>query len=418
MNLYEMIIINTIFIIFPLLFCLLYQSYNKTFDREKGNLCLDCALFSSFYLIIRFGTNIYSGNPILLFNIPLLLAYIKNRKFNIILLSIAAIIYYYNYLKFSLIFLIIEYIGYYLIYLFGKKANLKKDIVINIFIAVKIIILTLSFYFTYKGMTMNNYIELFIISFFFYAITKFTIYLFERAEEVLSLHKKVQDFENDKNIHESLFKITHEIKNPVAVCKGYLDMYDVNNVEHSKKYIPIIREEIERILILLQDFLSINKIKIEKDIMDVNLMLQSVLNNFMPIIEDKKIKFDFQITDEEIFIYGDYNRLSQVIINMIKNSIEAMSDFRVGKIKVYTKENKNNIKIYVEDNGVGMNKEELLKIKQPFFTTKPRGTGLGVFLSSEIIKEHNGSVKYNSSPNEGTTVIITIPKNMENKGLI
>ena len=109
-----------------------------------------------------------------------------------------------------------------------------------------------------------NNLEIIVIFVMFYLISHFVIYLFKTAEDILDLHLKFCEIEHQKDITNSLFQITHEIKNPIAVCKGYLDMFDVNNVEHSKKYIPILKSEIDRLLLLLQDFLSINRINIDK----------------------------------------------------------------------------------------------------------------------------------------------------------
>ncbi len=97
-----------------------------------------------------------------------------------------------------------------------------------------------------------------------------------------------------------------------------------------------------------------------------------------------------------MFVFGDYNRLNQVIINIVKNSIEAIPDEKKGWIKMYTRLNKNNITTYIEDNGSGISKENMQKIMEPFFTTKCNGTGLGLSLSSEIIKAHKGEMVISS----------------------
>jgi len=89
---------------------------------------------------------------------------------------------------------------------------------------------------------------------------------------------------------------------------------------------------------------------------------------------------------------------------------ELLQDAKDGNIKISVNKNKNKIKITIEDDGRGMTKEELKKITKAFFTTKKNGTGLGVYLSNEIIKAHNGSIKYSSVKNKGTKVVITIPK--------
>ena len=212
---------------------------------------------------------------------------------------------------------------------------------------------------------------------------------------------------NNNQIQLSLFKITHEIKNPIAVIKGYLDMLNMDDSKQVQKYIPIIRSEIERLLILLQDFLLINKININADIMDINMLVEEQIKKLSNLIEEKQIRLNTDILDDEVYIKGDYNRLSQVVINVIKNSIEAIDE--KGIINVKTRINNNKFNIIVEDNGQGMDEKTLKKIKEPFFTTKSRGTGLGVSLSYEIIWAHNGKINYVSSLGKGTTVYIEIP---------
>ena len=229
----------------------------------------------------------------------------------------------------------------------------------------------------------------------------------KNLEEVANLHMNLQKIEHEKEVQLSIFKITHEIKNPIAVCKGYLDMFDVNNLEHSRKYVPIIKSEINRVLILLHDFLSITKIKIEKEEMDLNLLLEDTVNCLEPIFENNKIHFLSDISKDELYIHADYNRLKQTLVNLIKNSKESISE--EGTVKLFTTMDAKKIKIYIEDNGVGMSKEELDKIKQAFFTTKQTGTGLGVFLANEIITAHQGTLDYLSEKNKGTRVVITLP---------
>jgi len=407
MNLFEIIILNSICIIFPLITYLLYCIYQSTLDKKKEEIVFDVALISVFYLLTRFGNLNYSGFPFIVFDIPLIIAYNYNKKFSIGILSILLIFYYNTCFEINLIICTLEYLIYFIIKLILKN---KKYIFNNIYIIIKII-LFISFIIISPIYEINNsmdIINLFILNIVFYIMVSFTIYLFEKANNILTLHHSIKIIEDEKRIRESLFKITHEIKNPIAVCKGYLDMFDVDNKEHSKKYVPIIKDEIERVLILLQDFLSITKIKINKDIMDLGVLLDDIKNNFEIILKEHKIKLEYVPVDE-VYICADYNRLKQVLINVIKNSIEAIGDN--GKIKLYTEITDNSIKIYIEDNGVGMDKDELDRINEAFFTTKKNGTGLGIYLSNEIVKLHSGSMKYSSLKSEGTKVILTIPIN-------
>ena len=241
----------------------------------------------------------------------------------------------------------------------------------------------------------------------FILVTYIIIFAFKKASTIITYKEDSKKLEKEKELRLSLFKITHEIKNPIAVCKGYLDMFDFNDINKSKKYVGVMKNEINRVLILLEDFLSINKIKIEKDIIDINLLLEEMTNSFLPILKEKNIDKIFNISKDELFINADYNRLNQVFINIMKNSIEAITDN--GVISVFLVKNKDSIEIHIEDNGIGMDEEELNNIKEPFFTTKKRGTGLGVYLSRQIVEAHGGKIEYASKKYIGTKTIVILP---------
>lgn len=410
-NLYTNIFLSIIYITYPLLLFLFYVAYNRNYCKEENNLFLDLALISSFYLILKFTNPIFSSLPPIIFNVTLVIAYLKRRNITIFILSIMIIICYVNSFNLSLVLIIIEYIVYFLLYLKLRNSKDFNDKYINSFIIVKAFFFTLTSVFSsiYIG---DNYIEFFgqilILILLLYLTICFTILLFEKGEDIIKYHMSLKELEQSKQIQVSLFQITHEIKNPIAVCKGYLDMFDTNNPEHSIKYVPILREEIERVLILLQDFLSMTKVSVEKESMDIYLLIEDVVDDFKPILKNQNIDLSIDIVDEELYIEGDYNRLKQVFINIIKNGIEAIPENKKGQIKIYTKKTNNDVKIYISDNGVGMNRDILKKFNTPFFTTKKNGTGLGTSLSSEIIKAHNGKLNYSSVENQGTTVEIIL----------
>lgn len=403
MNLFDISILNFILLMFPMLIYFVYQAYSKALNKEKNELYLDLALISSFYLVIKYGMNTKSLLPFLLMNIPLIVSYLKKRNLSSIFLSGMIIFYCYNKLDFNLIMLIVEYILYYILFKLEKKVS---QYILYIVVLLKCVYFLLHLSILKYPFSINYIL---IIAIFLIG-TYFTSILLHLSENIVKLYKSIKELEEEKQIRESLFKITHEIKNPIAVCKGYLDMFDVNNSEHSRKYIPIIKEEIKRVLTLLHDFLSITKIKVEKDIIDIYMLIEEVTTNIEPLLNDKKIKLILNISDDELYIMADYNRVSQVLLNIIKNSIEAI-DSNNGMIEIDCDDMDNKIKIYVKDNGNGITEENLKRINEPFFTTKQNGTGLGVYLSREIIKEHGGDIEYKSSSN-GTCVTISLPKNI------
>ena len=139
----------------------------------------------------------------------------------------------------------------------------------------------------------------------------------------------------------------------------------------------------------------------------MNLLLEEVIHNFKPILKQNHITLDVSLEEEEYYMMGDYYRLNQVLINVLKNAVEAIE--QDGILEISTKVHQNQITIYIKDNGVGIPEENLEKMKEPFFTTKEHGTGLGVGLSIEIVKKHDGTMQYHSQVGKGTTVEMTFP---------
>ena len=407
MKLFDTIILDVVLTTFPLMVYLLYIAYTKTFSKKENDLLFVVTVFSVLYLILKYTHPLYKGIPFLIINIILIISYIKKSKLSIGTTSLIMIIYYYSFYQNYLLIIILEYVAYYILYLkLYKKLSPNTLILTFVIIKTTITIILLS----HQSHTFPEYLpEVLISSLFLYIITIIITNLLYKTEDILKLHMNIKEIENNKQIKTSLFRITHEIKNPIAVCKGYLDMFDIDNSEHFKKYIPILKDEINRTLLLLEDFLAMNKVKINKDIIDINLLIEEVIKNIKMLCKKNNIELKQNIIDDDIYINADYNRLTQVFINLLKNSIEAIPKNKKGHIDIKETISNNNIIITIKDNGKGMNKELLDKIKEPFYTTKPKGTGLGVSLSEEIIKAHDGTLNYESEENKYTKVTITLP---------
>lgn len=405
------IIINLLYVLFPILIYLIFISYHKNNHnfRKNDNIILSIMLITSLYLIIRFD-NLYDLKfCIVLCNIPLLISYLKNLHWTNVILSIGILFYYHEFYNFNLYMLIIEYCIYFLIYRIVKRNKLDYKYIINSFVLIKGFVLSFQ-----EFAFMQNY-HTFIFSFFyvlllmlcFYFISYLVFYLLDHVEQILNLNNTLKELEKEKVLRSSLFKLTHEIKNPIAVCKGYLDMIDVTDTKKIKKYLPIIKSEVNRTLVIMDDFLDYSKIKIEKDIIDMNLLIEDTLESLKYIFKKNRITIDKNLIDDEIYINGDYNRLKQVLVNIFKNAIEAKREDMI--IKLNTKVKKDKFLIEICDNGIGMDSETLSKIYETFYTTKKNGTGLGVAISKEIIELHEGKINYESEFGKGTKVTICLP---------
>ena len=416
MSYIEVIIESIILLLCPLALYLLYTIYKKNLSCDEKDLGFEIAIISSLYFVLRYGTCCYNDYPIILFDIPLLICYYKRKMSLAVFISLILIIYETLFLGINPLFLALEYSSYLIVYSLFTKKKLKPINVVNYFIIIKSFMLSLAvfWFISPERSYSSNLFYIFTIIITLYFVTNIIISIFAKGEKIVELHNDLQNIEKEKDLRRSLFKVTHEIKNPIAVCKGYLDMIDINDKKKVRKYIPIIKDEITRTLVLMDDFLDYTKIKIEKEEMDLSMLLEELEESLKDLFKKNKIKVNFNNIDDELYIEADYNRMKQVFINILKNAVEA-KDIKKDNmyINVKLENNSNNIKIIIEDNGIGMDEETLNKISEMFFTTKKKGSGLGVSLSKEIIEQHNGTIVYDSLKDKGTKVVITLPKTLD-----
>lgn len=391
--------LNCIYLLFPFMCYFIYLVYSKTtFEREKL-IFLDLAVFSSYYICSRFGNLSLMYSYII--NLPLLIALYKKRIIPSLIISICLSSLLSNIYSTSFLILFIQYLLVMLLCYLTKYKSINIFFVTTIIFCIIICIIQPSIIISFKNLP---YIMLFLIG--MYIIFYLMIKLYNIVENTVNMYYSIEDLTKEKKLYESLFKITHEIKNPLAVCKGYLSMFDLKNEKKANKYISIIDQEIDRTLILLKDFSDISKIRIEKNTMDITMLMEDVLDE-VSLAFNSNINFKYNISEEEIMIEGDYQRLKQVLLNTIKNAKEAIT--KKGTIVVEGKKIKGAYIINIIDNGIGMDNETNKNIGTPFYTTKKDGTGLGVSLSKEIVERHNGSITYFSKLYKGTTVRIMLP---------
>ena len=193
-------------------------------------------------------------------------------------------------------------------------------------------------------------------------------------------------------------KFTHELKNPLTICNGYLDMMLKCKEEDKYTYIQIVKDEIKRSLNIINDYnnlLSLNKgnFNLYDLLLETKNNLEELYNCKIEIISNNKLDY-----------YGDYSKLKQVFLNIIKNSYEANSNLIVIKVD----EDKSIYKISIFDNGIGI--KNIDDIYKEYYTTKENGTGLGIPYIKEIIELHRGSINYYSKENIGTRVEVILPK--------
>ena len=412
MPIFENIILLFVFLFFPIIFYLIYITHLSNMDIKEKSVLLDISLISALFFIIRY-INDKSIYILLFYNIPLLLAYLKGKIPTIIFLSITIVFFYNLYISIPLIILSLEYLLYFIIYLYISKYKSNSTNYINIFIAIKIFMISFIIFYIINpnGSIISNLIYLIITSTLFITFTYLSIYFFEKGENITNLYTITKESKKDKLLFESLSKLTHELKNPISVCKGYLEIIDKNGYQKAPKYLPIISSEIERSLSVINDFSSLGKLKeLNKEEVDLQVLLEELITILNPLFKKYNANIYLNVK-QDICLKLDYLRMKQVFVNILKNALEARKEEEPLNVQIEVKKSLKAVKIIIKDNGIGMDKNTLERISEIFYTTKANGNGLGVVLSKEIIEMHNGTITYKSQKDKGTTVTITLPCN-------
>lgn len=205
--------------------------------------------------------------------------------------------------------------------------------------------------------------------------------------------------------------VAHEIRNPMTVISGFVQMMQNDADYPYKEYTELIRSELDRINLIISEFLvlakpqapSFKKISLRKTLDDTIAL-------FGPELNLHGILFDYCWEQEDFIIEGEEHRIKQVLINLMKNAIEASHN--PGEISlIVALQDDTKVSIQLQDRGSGISSEELTQIFEPFYTTKETGTGLGLIVSQKIIQEHGGILTIESEPGRGTLATIILPMN-------
>ena len=202
--------------------------------------------------------------------------------------------------------------------------------------------------------------------------------------------------------------IAHEIRNPLTAIKGFIQL--LKSDDKKNEYLEIVLSEIERINTIVGEFLFL-----AKPTADVfqKKNIKNIINDVVTFINAQSNLYNTQIytmmEDSIPMIYCEENRLKQVFLNLLQNSIEAMPNGGIIAITVKMMEGEQ-ISIQIADQGMGIEEERLATLGEPFYTTKEKGTGLGLMTCYKIIEEgHRGRMSIDSTVGKGTTVQIILP---------
>jgi two-component system, sporulation sensor kinase A len=201
--------------------------------------------------------------------------------------------------------------------------------------------------------------------------------------------------------------IAHEIRNPLTSLKGFLQLI-ASGRKNNSTYYDIMNAELDRIEDIVSELLMLSKPQVyELTYQDMRVMMRDTVT----LLETQAILHNIAIEAEygtdPLWIYGVENQVKQVFINVIKNAIEAMIDG--GAISIKLSRESDGVYVRIRDEGPGIGEDQLAKIGQPFYTTKEKGTGLGLMVSYKIVDNHQGKIVVNSELGKGTLFEIMLP---------
>lgn len=222
--------------------------------------------------------------------------------------------------------------------------------------------------------------------------------------------------ENQKLKNEFISSITHDIKTPLTAIIGWTEllvMQENISKEDLNSQVITIQNETLRLKKLVEELLDFSKFEIDKislntDTTNLNALIEESINIFMPRIKKYNIDFSTEL-DENIDLDIDKNRIKQVFINLIDNSLKYSSNN--SKIKIRLKSSDSKIIISIKDNGIGICQEDLRRVKEKFYVVDKSkgGSGLGLSISEKIMQLHNGQLQIKSKFQKGTEVILIFP---------
>lgn len=208
--------------------------------------------------------------------------------------------------------------------------------------------------------------------------------------------------------------IAHEIRNPLTSIRGFIQLLRPYLLQVGKEeYARIILTEIDRANDIIYEFLNSSKPSAPmKQYVSINSLIKEVvlLTESESLLRNCEIKAEWHAND--VFVSIDVKQVKQVVLNIIKNALDAIEDVhleRRGRIDVIGRSNGQYAEIVIRDNGKGMDKATMSRLFDPFFTTKQLGTGLGLSVSYRIIRNHGGAIRVDSQAGSGTEFIIYLP---------
>jgi two-component system sporulation sensor kinase B len=228
------------------------------------------------------------------------------------------------------------------------------------------------------------------------------IFSIEKLKRDAFMERNLQNAEKAQIVSDLAAAVSHEIRNPLTVTKGFLQVVIRQPLpDRTKEQLRMAQEELSHAENIINDYLTFAKPSFEhQTVLNLVQEINKVVRFITPYANMQSVQINFRY-DSELRITGDMQKIHQCLSNILKNSIEAMPNG--GSIDIYLGQTVNDlILLEISDTGVGMSPEQLKRMGEPYYTTKQSGTGLGMMVVYSIIKSMNGKMNVSSEKGKGT----------------
>ncbi|MWC27845.1 sensor histidine kinase [Paenibacillus sp. MMS18-CY102] len=229
------------------------------------------------------------------------------------------------------------------------------------------------------------------------------------SKELEVFNHELQRSEKMEIISQLAASVAHEVRNPLQVTRGFLQLMGDKFVqEKDKRFLQMAIQELDRASSIITDFLTFAKPQLE----DVTLLcitdeLSQIEAMMSPLATMQGAKIELDV-EPNLYANGNTAKFKQALINMVKNSLEATCRSN-GWIRIIARVEGDEVVVCIADNGEGIEEDALAKLGEPYFTNKSKGTGLGLMVTFRIIEVMNGTLRFRSQKGVGTEAIIRLP---------
>ncbi len=202
--------------------------------------------------------------------------------------------------------------------------------------------------------------------------------------------------------------ISHEIRNPLTASKGFMQLLYEDVPKSRHEYLNIAIQELNQAESVIRNYLTFAKPSLERpEAISVTDIVETVIGIAEPLAAEHEVKINYDQANLSIHVLGDRIRLQQALLNIVKNGIEAMPNG--GELTIDLQMKDSVVTIEVKDTGIGMSTEQMNRLGEPYFSTKEKGTGLGMMVTYRIIQTMQGQIIVTSEKQKGTSFTVEIP---------